>query len=64
MENPIKMFFHCKHCVLEKPHGVSPNEFQDMAAGIDRDRNVIIWCNRHEEIITRIKPVRSDISQN
>jgi len=60
MKNPIKMFFHCKHCILEITPGMSPGEFQDMTAGIDSNRNVVIWCNRHQSPITVIKPERSE----
>jgi len=64
MKNPIKMFFHCKECILEITPGMSPDQYQDMTAGIDIDRNVIIWCNRHQILITVIKPERSDVTQN
>lgn len=61
MKNPITMFFHCKQCILDIGPDMSPGEYQDMTAGIDSDRNVIIWCNRHETIITLVKPERSDL---
>jgi len=56
MENPIKLFIHCKDCIEEMPRGISPGDFQNLAAGIDDSgENIAIWCNRHEKIVTRIK---------
>ena len=56
MENPIKMFFHCRLCADEAPGGISMSEFQKIEAGFDQNRNVVIWCKRHEEPITILLP--------
>lgn len=54
MKNPIKIYFHCKECIKEQPDGFSPSDFQNISAGLTDDRSIVVWCERHESIVTII----------
>jgi hypothetical protein len=45
--NEIKMFFHCRQCLKEKPHDVSPRDWAQLEAGWT-EIGFQVWCKRHE----------------
>lgn len=45
--NHIKMFFHCKRCLTEKPDDVSPRDFAQLEVGFTI-AGMQVWCKRHE----------------
>ena len=53
-ECPIRMFFHCRDCLEELPFGTSPKEYSRTQTGVTEDGEVIVWCNRHEQIVAPI----------
>lgn len=63
MKNPIEMFFHCKLCIEEMTPGISPAQYEEISAGIDIHKNIVIWCNRHDIEITVLKR-NPDFSKN
>jgi hypothetical protein len=45
--NEIKMYFHCKRCLAEKPPDISPRDWAATEAGFT-PQGIQIWCKRHE----------------
>jgi len=53
MENDIKVFFHCRQCLLELPVGMSPRDWSQIEAGLTRV-GMQVWCRRHELNIVHV----------
>jgi hypothetical protein len=45
--NCITAYMHCKKCLLEMPHGVSPRDWQRVQVGWTPD-GIQVWCLRHD----------------
>jgi hypothetical protein len=43
--NEIKMFFHCKHCLKDKPEGLSPRQWLSIECGWT-ELGFQVWCKR------------------
>jgi hypothetical protein len=55
MPSPIIAFMHCGQCVREKPKKITPADWAKIEVGLDEARNIIVWCRRHDRLVTRIK---------
>lgn len=53
MKNEIKLFWHCAHCVREKPKHKSPQEWGSIEAGWTV-RGFQVWCKRHDVNIMNV----------
>lgn len=49
----IKMFFHCRRCLAERPEGMSPGEYRQLDVGWT-DLGIQVWCTRHNCNIVHI----------
>jgi len=50
--NDIKMFFHCKDCLNDKPDDASPQEWSRLEVGWTV-KGLQVWCIRHcHDVIT------------
>jgi hypothetical protein len=45
--NHIRMFFHCKKCLQERPEDQSPRDWAQLEVGTTR-LGIQVWCKRHE----------------
>lgn len=45
--NEIANFFHCRECLKEKPHGVSPRDWARLEIGWTL-LGFQVWCVRHD----------------
>jgi len=43
----VKRWVHCKHCVEERPEGVSPAEYAALSVGVSW-HGLLVWCRRHQ----------------
>jgi hypothetical protein len=43
----IKLFFHCRRCMVEARGIASPSDYQQIEAGWT-DRGFQVWCKRHD----------------
>ncbi len=64
MKNPIKMFFQCKLCMADLMSEILEPEQLHVSAGFDRESNIVVWCNRHNILITLIKREMPIFSKN
>ncbi len=46
-ETGIVAYLHCARCLNE-------NEWADISVGVSPEGDLIIWCNRHGEKVTRM----------
>jgi|HubBroStandDraft_6_1064221.scaffolds.fasta_scaffold00050_19 hypothetical protein len=51
--NEIKMFFHCAHCLKDKPIGISPRAWVSLEAGWT-ELGLQVWCKRCEMNIIHV----------
>jgi hypothetical protein len=51
--NEIKMFFHCRHCLKDLPHGMPPRQWVSIEAGWT-EIGFQVWCKRCEINIIHI----------
>lgn len=54
MRNPVKVFLNCRKCLEELPVGQSPKSYARTQTGITNDGDIVIWCNRHEELVATL----------
>lgn len=47
---PDDMFIHCRKCVEMKPRSIS-NEHHSRLSVIRREKSIVIWCVRHDELV-------------
>lgn len=47
IKNEITMFWHCKKCLAELPHGLSPREWTRPEVGWTK-KGIQAWCVRHD----------------
>ena len=52
-DNHIEMFLHCKLCLDDIPHGISPKEHASISVGWTI-HGFQAWCNRHEANILHV----------
>ncbi len=52
-DNSIQMYFHCRRCLKEIPHGTSPAEWSKLDIGWT-EIGVQVWCRRHEINVVHI----------
>ena len=43
--NEIKLFFHCRHCLKDKPDGISPRAWLSIECGYT-EMGFQVWCKR------------------
>jgi len=51
--NEIKLFFHCAHCLSERPEDQSPRDWASLEVGFTV-LGVQVWCKRHEINVAHI----------
>jgi hypothetical protein len=49
----IKLFFHCRLCLSEKPDGVSAQSYSQIEAGWT-ELGLQVWCKRHNVNVVHI----------
>ncbi len=64
MKNPIDKFILCKLCMKEKSPEILPAKYEEISVGFDIEKNIIIWCKRHDTEVAVIKKRLSDFSKN
>ena len=42
----ISAYFHCSHCLRERPKDISPREYNKLSIGWTL-RGLQVWCDRH-----------------
>ena len=45
-KNGIKMFFHCKRCLQDRPENISPASWARLSVGFTKE-GLQVWCWRH-----------------
>lgn len=58
-ESEITVYLHCKKCLLELPKNKSPQSWGKNEIGITRNRDIEVWCRRHEEIVTTLSTLKN-----
>ena len=50
--NPAVMTVHCNRCLAEIPEGQGPSEYGRPSVGVTANGDLVIWCVRHDELIS------------
>ena len=53
-KNPSKLYRHCLKCLdeIQDIPNISPREYVHLEIGITENDTLMVWCVRHEEMVS------------